>query len=370
MFIALRDLRFARSRFLIMGGVVALIAALSVVLSGLSTGLVDDNVSGVRSLPVTHLAFEGNGQDASFSRSTIGPDAWQTWAKAPGVQASAAYGNQLAHVTTTKGAEVDIALFGVPATSFVAPKPLSGKRLGTTQDGVLISQKVLDEGVRVGDTLVVDRVGTKLPVIGTVGDDSFGHVAVVYAPLRTWQRVHYGLPGTVPKGAYEIATAVALKLDSRATIAATDKAAGTATITKKKSYAASPGYSAETSTLLMIETFLYLISALVVGAFFLVWTVQRQPEIALVKALGAAGGYLIRDALAGVLIVLVGATATGVALGVALGALIGDAVPFALRAGPVLTAAVLLIVLGVIGALVAVRRIIAVDPLLALGANR
>ncbi|WP_410539825.1 FtsX-like permease family protein [Streptomyces sp. KL2] len=70
----------------------------------------------------------------------------------------------------------------------------------------------------------------------------------------------------------------------------------------------------------LIKGSLYTISALVAGAFFTVWTVQRKAEIALLKALGAPTGYILRDALAQVVAVLVGATAVGTAAGLALGA--------------------------------------------------
>lgn len=55
MFLALRELIFARGRFSLMGGVIALIAVLMVMLSGLSSGLVNDGVSGLKSMPVTAL---------------------------------------------------------------------------------------------------------------------------------------------------------------------------------------------------------------------------------------------------------------------------------------------------------------------------
>ena len=52
-FLAVRELRFARARFALMGAVIALIAVLMVLLSGLSQGLVRDGVSGLQQLPVT-----------------------------------------------------------------------------------------------------------------------------------------------------------------------------------------------------------------------------------------------------------------------------------------------------------------------------
>ena len=58
MFLALRELRFARGRFALMGLVIALIAVLMVMLSGLSAGLVNDGVSGLKAMPVTAFAFD------------------------------------------------------------------------------------------------------------------------------------------------------------------------------------------------------------------------------------------------------------------------------------------------------------------------
>ena len=61
----------------------------------------------------------------------------------------------------------------------------------------------------------------------------------------------------------------------------------------------------------LIRGFLYLISAMILGSFFTVWTIQRRSEIGLQKALGASTGAVLRDALGQVMIVLVVATALG-----------------------------------------------------------
>ncbi|HTN99625.1 MAG TPA: hypothetical protein VL068_03020, partial [Microthrixaceae bacterium] len=58
MFLAWRDLLFAKGRFVLVGAVIALIALLTTLLSGLANGLVDDGISGLRELPLTHLAFQ------------------------------------------------------------------------------------------------------------------------------------------------------------------------------------------------------------------------------------------------------------------------------------------------------------------------
>lgn len=366
MFLALRDLRYARGRFLLMGTVVALISVLTVVVTCLSSGLVTAGAAGLRAMPVTHFAFQRGVQGDLFSRSVVPVSAAAAWRGRPGIRDATAYGNQLTHARDARtGKDLDIALFGMEPGSYIAPRPEHGRALGTVPDGVLVTTRLLAAGVRPGDTLV-DHSGVRLPVIGSTGDTAFGHVPVVYAPLRTWQRVHYGLPGTPPKQVYEQATAIAL--DATRTPAGV---AGLRVLTKAASYGASPGYAAETGTMALIRFFLYAISMFVVGAFFVVWTVQRTPEIAVVRALGAGRGYVLKDALAQVLIVLTASTAVGSAVGVGLSRLLtASAVPVELEPRAIVTSAVLLVVLGVLGTFVAVRRITSVDPLLALGGSR
>ena len=375
MFLALRDLRLARGRFALMGAVVALIAVLGVLLSGLAAGLTDAGISGLRALPDTHMAFDDKATSDQFSRSTVDRKDWEAWAAAPGVEKAAPFGNALANAKVTQGAargtSVNLAVFGMEPDSFLAPAPTRGERLRADGSGVIVSKEITDQGVRIGDQLTVDKSDVVLTVVGAIdATASYGHVAVAYTNLDTWQQVHYGLPGALPATARAQATAVALKLTAGADTAAVEKATGTTVQAKRATYNASPGFSAESSTMALIRGFLYAISALVVGAFFTVWTVQRKAEIALLKALGAPTGYVLRDALAQVIAVLVAATAVGTALGLALGsAMIGKA-PFALSAPDVATASGLLVVLGIVGAVVAVRRITSVDPLTALGANR
>src|SRR5689334_20522511 len=80
-FLALRELAFARTRFGLMGAVIALIAVLMVLLSGLSSGLVVDGVSGLMRSPIGAIAFsEGTKTDSAFTRSEVTRDQAQTWA--------------------------------------------------------------------------------------------------------------------------------------------------------------------------------------------------------------------------------------------------------------------------------------------------
>lgn len=370
MFLAVRELLFAKGRFVLMGSVVALITILMVLLSGLSVGLVNDGVSGLQRMPATSFAFQDEvSKDSAFSRSVVTKDAVRTWADQPGVDDAAPLGNALVNAESTDGVEIDLALLGIETDSYLAPEVASGRPLGDALDEVVVSGTAAEEGIEVGDVIVVEPMGTELTVVGMLADQhTFGHVDIGYLPLRTWQEIRTGARAgdEVPDRVYDEITAVAVRGGDDLDLGAGDEAAGTTSLTLEESFGASPGYTAETSTLQLVQGFLYAISALVVGAFFTVLTIQRRPEVAVMRAMGASTGYLLRDSLVQSFLLLLGSVGVGLGLGLAAGAgLSSTPMPFALEAGPIAFATVLLLLLGMVGAAIAVLRITRVDPLTA-----
>ena len=362
MFLAVRELSFARGRFALMGSVIALVAVLTVLLSGLATGLVDDGISGLRALPVSHLAFQ-EGADSTFSRSTIDAQAVAAIAAVPGAEAEP-FGLTLVNATSDRGEVVDLALMGVAQDGFIAERVYTDgpPRPG----GAIVSQGLIDAGLRVGDTISIDRSTSTLDVVGIAPQATYGHVDAVYVALADWQEISHLDSANDGSAA---ASAVAIRGGDGGELERAGTAAGLDVVTRTGAYAGSPGYSAETSTMSLIRGFLYLISAMILGSFFTVWTIQRRSEIGLQKALGASTAAVVRDALGQVLIVLAVATALGAAIGFGLGKLIeGGEIPFALHTGTVLGAAALLIVAGTVGMLVGIRKVTSVDPIIALGA--
>ena len=387
MFLALRELRFARGRFSLMGLVIALIAVLMVLLTGLSAGLVNDGVSGLKSQPASAVAFdEGTRTDNAFSRSMVDGDQLAAWQQRPEVTDAEPMGVAMMNADTDDGRQVDLTLFGIAPGSFLEPDRSSGEPLEDA-GGIVVSEAAKDEGLELGTVITLDQLGTELEVVGfTDGQATFGHVDIAYVPIDTWRLI---ASGQAPEGPITADEDISLEDPDGASVimirgedgsevaegsedalAAGDAEASTTTVTLEESFNSSPGYQAETLTLSMIQWFLYAIGALVVGAFFTVWTIQRTHELAVLRALGASSRYLLRDGLAQAAMLLVGFTALGVAAGVALGGLMPDGMPFDLEPRPIAVASALTILLGLIGAAVAVLRVTRIEPISALGGNR
>ncbi|CAL9280796.1 ABC transporter permease [Streptomyces sp. SudanB182_2057] len=362
MFVAWRDLKFAKGRFALMGSVIVLITLLVGLLSGLTAGLGRQNVSAITGLPADRIAFQapGGGQDLSYADSTVTERQWRQWAEAPGVESAEPLG-----ITLTKATAADqstgVSAFGVEPGSRLAPH---GDKI--TSGTVVLSGAAADDlGVRAGDSLAL--AGRRLEVAAVKGDAHFSHTPVIWTSLDTWRKT------APPTGAGQgpSATVIALTTTSRADTAAVDRQAGTRTVSTGDSLSAIGSYTSENGSLQLMRGFLFAISALVIGAFFTVWTIQRGGDIAVLKALGASTTGLLKDALGQALVLLAGGTLIGTGIAAALGALMsGSAVPFLLTPATVLLPAAVMILLGVLGAALSLRRITSVDPLSALGSVR
>ncbi|MDJ0340683.1 ABC transporter permease [Streptomyces sp. H10-C2] len=356
MFVALRDIRFAKGRFALMGAVVTLITTLVVFLYGLTGGLGRDASSAIAELPANDIVFgapAGASAGVSFSNSTISDRQAAAWAATAGVTSAEPLGVAMTRATGAAAAG-SVSLFGGSAK--LLPPLVSGS---APKDGqVAVSQSVADTYQLVpGSTL---GLGTeRVTVSGITATRSYGHAASVWTTLSTWQRI----------SGQRQATALAVG-QSGADLGAADATQGTRAVARGDALAGIDGYQAEHLSLQMIQVFLFAVSALVTGAFFTVWTVQRKPDVAVLKAVGASSGYLVRDALAQALAVLAGGALLGGAIGAGGGAIASSVVPFAVGPATVAVPVAVMVLLGLAGSAFAIARITSVDPLTALGANR
>lgn len=362
MFVAWRDLKFARGRFALMGFVIVLISLLIGVLSGLTAGLAQQNISAITGLPVGRIVFgaDGTGAELSYTESLITGDQWRRWADTPGVDTAEPLG--ISTVTAKAGNRTaGVSVFGVRPGSALAP---AGDLIG--EGTAILSGAAADDlGVEPGETLTF--AGRTLAVAAVRGDASFAHTPVVWTGLDAWRRT---VPSVEGHGE-PIATVIALNTDPGVDVRDVDEAAGTTTVSTRDSLAAIGSYTSENSSLQLMRGLLFVISALVVGAFFTVWTIQRSRDVAVLKALGASTARLLTDALGQAAVLLAGGTLLGTGLAIGLGAAVrGASVPFLLTPADAVVSAASLIVLGLLGSALSIRHITSVDPLTALESVR
>lgn len=355
MFLAIRDLWWAKGRFALMAAAIALITLLVVLLSGLTEGLGRQSTSAITSLRADRIAMERpvSGETLSMSTSRITTTALGAARRQPGVRAADPIGISSTRITIGS-TPAPATLFGVDPGAAVAPRGVGAHSAAVSSD------IASGHGVQVGDSITVD--GTSLRVGQIVPDASFSHVPVVWVPRSLWRH-------TAGAGGGE-GSVLALRTTPAYDAQAFDAATGLVAESKSDSLSAIGSYSAENGSLTMIRLLLIAISALVIGAFFTVWTVQREGDLAVLKAIGARTRYLLRDALGQALLTLLigGGVGTVAALGVGLA--IRNQVPVVIDVATIAVPFGLMVLIGLLGATAALRRVVTVDPMTALAGAR
>ena len=358
MFVALRDILHAKGRFTLMIGVIALLTLLLVLLTGLTRGLAHQNISAIESLPADAVVLTPTlGDEISWSDSQVSAEQASTWQDAPGLDTEPLSVGQMR--LEADGAVTSLALFGIAPDGQVAadlPKaPAEGEAL-------LPEDIAADLGVTTGDTVTVN--GQDLTVAGTVPTQWYSHSPVGYVHVDTFRALAHQAEDTA-------GSALLVREDGAAddALEAAAEKSGTRAVSVSESLKALPSYSSENGSLTLIQGFLYGISALVTVAFLSVWTIQRTRDIAVLRALGAGARYVLRDTVGQAAILLAVGAAVGGLIGAGGGAALSTVAPFESSPVTVLVPVAGVLVIGLLGSVLATRRVTRVDPLLALGGN-
>lgn len=356
MFVALRDLRHAKGRFALIVLVVALLTLLVGFLTGLTAGLAGQNISALVSTDADRMVLDSpDGETPAFTTSSVTEEQAASWSAAAGVTAVRPLGISMTRIADATAVETGS---GAPAAVF-AGRPGTFENVPAADDAITLSTATAERlGVVAGDE--VEIAGSPFEVTAVVPTEAYSHADVSWITLDAWHAVNE----TTRQGD---AYATVLAVDGATDPDAADAAAGTSSDALWPSLLKLESFKSEIGSLGLMIGMLIAVSVLVVGVFFLVWTIQRQRDVAVLGALGASRRWLGNDAFGQALIVLAAGTALGILATIGLGLAAGTALPFFMNWATLGLPALGMILAGLLGAVVSVRRVTRVDPLVALG---
>lgn len=379
-YLAFKEMWYNRSRYILIGMIVALITTLVLFIAALAEGLGSGNREYIEKLDAELLVYQAN-VDLSIASSRVGRSKLIQIRRVPGVQEVGQIATSNTTIVLPDGAEpVDVSLLGVEPGAPGEPPVQQGQQLGRSRaNEVLIDQRVIDlTGFAVGDTVVIKSIqGTEeklfdLLVVGTMDRRGFSLQPTLIVPYLTWDKIRPRGAGEVSTTNEFIANLVAVKLaDSRAwrTVAAgiEQYVPELEAVDRKTAYESTPGYSAQQSTLDTQRYFTLFIGILVVGGFFQIQTLQKVAQIGMLKAIGTSTRTIALSAMAQIVII----NALGVAVGAVGSFLLSlsfpPTVPILFTGDSVTSAVALLLIIGPLGGMVSVWLLLRVEPLTALG---
>ncbi|MFB7142112.1 ABC transporter permease [Gottfriedia sp. NPDC056225] len=370
MFLAIKELKHAKFRYLMMSIIIILIAWLVFILSGLGNGLSTLSAATIKNLNANYVIYEKNA-GATFSKSIISADLTDEIRKNKEVTEAASFGSSIASVSKEKtedsSKKTDVTLIGIEKGSFIEPNVIKGKQLSTDKKfGVLANISLKDAGYKIGDELLVSNSKMKLKIMGFVENETFNHLPVLFMDINTWRDYQYAAPGS-DNDIHNPVQAIILKAPQLDAAKLDKEVHGIETVTKTVAVKGMPGYKEENGTILMMLVFLIVISAFIVAVFFYVITIQKTAQFGVMKAIGASNKFISKAIVAQVFIL----SFFGIVIGIALTYLTALAfpinMPFDLDAKLVGLYALGLLVISLLSSIISVRQITKIDPLTALG---
>ncbi|HDR7533962.1 ABC transporter permease [Bacillus cereus] len=370
MFLAIKELKHAKFRYVMMSIIIILIAWLVFILSGLGNGLSTLNAATIKNLDADYVVYE-KGADTKFNKSIVSGNLIDGIKKNKDVKDAAVFGSSMAAIskesTDTNSKKTDVAIVGIDAKSFIEPTVIEGKQLSTNNKySVLANSNLKDDGYKVGDQVFVSNSNLKLIIAGFVENETFNHLPVLFANVETWREYQYAAPGA-DNGLENPVQAIVLKAPQLSISQLDKQFKEIETVTKSTAVKEMPGYKEENGTIVMMLAFLIVISAFIISVFFYVITIQKTPQFGVMKAIGASNRFISKAIVAQVLILSVFGILVGVGLTFLTALSFPKGMPFNLDGKLVVLYAVTLLVISLLSSLVSVRQITKIDPLTALG---
>ncbi|ANS75381.1 ABC transporter permease [Paenibacillus yonginensis] len=359
MFLAIREIRHAKARYVLLLVIMLLVTFLVLFVTGLARGLAYANASSVENMPARYLLLQQN-SDNRFSRSQLDSSSIRQAQAAIGQEHAASLGVRMGTITVDGGiVKTDIAIFGIDPDGLLAPEAVEGTPLRAAEEGeVLADSRLKEAGVKLGSLIKDQSSGLSWKVGGFTDDASYSHAPVVYINLTDWSKLN---------GGAAVYNAIAIQGSREAADAAAATLKDVDLITKKEAISAIPGYSAEQASLTMMIAFLFVIAAFVLTVFAYVMTLQKTSQFGVLKAIGVKTGYLAGSVLLQMVLLSVVSVAVGLALTWGMALALPSGMPFMLEPGVMAGTALLMIVVSAAGALVSALRVAKIDALDAIG---
>lgn len=371
MFLALKELKHGKLRFLMIGTILVLISWLVFILSGLGNGLSTLSAASLKGMDTDYVVYE-KGSSNALSKSLLPENLTvRIEEENSDVKAAAPIGASMGSVVKDgedlDGDKEDVAILGIEPGTFLEPKVIEGSSLSSDEPMKVIANDTLkDAGYKIGDVLQLDGSTEKMEIAGFVEDQTYNHVTAIYVTMDKWRDYTFAAPGS-DNGIENPVNGIALQGENIDAEKLDSQIDGIQTATKKQAINGMPGYTAENGTITMMLVFLLAISAFVIAVFFYVLTLQKSNQFGIMKAIGASNGFLAKAIVSQVFTLSLISILVGIALSYGTAAILPEAMPFNLDTVLVITYGVVLLVISVLSSLLSVRKITKIDPLTAIG---
>ncbi|PTE46539.1 peptide ABC transporter permease [Staphylococcus epidermidis] len=349
MFLAWNEIKHNKLKFGLIIGILVLISYLLFLLSGLANGLINMNTEGIKKWKADAIVLNKDANQ-TVQQSVI------TTSDVKGAFKKEAPLKQMGVIASKGNSEENAILFGVTSNSFLIPKIKEGKKFNKDNE-VVIDQSLKDKGFKVNDIINLSQSDEKLHIVGVSESAKYNASPVIFTNNKTMEKINPALSSdktnsVVVKDSHWNDK----KVNSDLEVIGIDDFVENL-----------PGYKPQNLTMNFMITFLFVISATVIGVFLYVITLQKKSLFGVLKAQGFMNGFLMKMVLAQTFILALIGSLIGLILTLLTSLILPKAVPIQFDVVTLIIFGIVLILISLVGSLFSVLSIRKIDPLKAIG---
>jgi putative ABC transport system permease protein len=377
--LALREILRNWTRYLLFSLVVALITVLVLFIAALGRGLLGGISEYIEGLDADLLVYQDTARLVASS-SRVECDTRGAIRSVEGVRDVGGLAFSSVSIVQGESAELlDVSLIGVEPGKPGEPPVVAGRGLRRKQarEAIIDGNVAQLLGLQPGDRFTVSTVqgGSEelytLRVLGVSESLRFNLSPSVFVPIATWDEIRPKARLTAPTED-PACNVVAVRLDDPSQVETVrgllqGRVEDIEAVDRIAAYESQPGYSSIRSSLAIQRTFALLISGLVIGGFFQIQTLQKVPQIGMLKAIGTPNYVVALATLIEILFTIVAGVAIATPLMAGISSSFPASVPIVFELRTAAMAVGSIFAMGFLGGLLSIRYSLRVEPLIALG---
>ncbi len=362
--LAMAEIRRAKLRFALLIGAVALLVFLILFQQSLAGSLLGQFTGGLERQSASVLVYNAEARRI-VDASRVLPQQIRAVAAVEGVAEAGPIGEGSFTAQLETGELRDTSVFGYELGGPGSPTTLSAGRLPERDGEAVASSSDASAGYGIGQTITMVPGDTPVTIVGLADAVQFNVQPTLFVSFATYEQL---VNATNPDAIAVLPNLVGVEPVSGVhpttlATAITDQVRGVEALDRDTAVASLPGVSSIQQSFAIILGLAFVVVILLTGFFFLIITVQKMSSLTLLRAVGASSGFLVRNLIAQVLLVIGAALLVAVPLTIV--SVNGAAsAQFTATVEPttVITTSAAVLLLGVLAALGAMRRVARIDP--------
>lgn len=370
MFLALKEMKKERRRFLLIISIFALISYLVYFLTGLAYGLAIDNRTAVDQWEASQIII-AKGSNNNISSSMIDEEGFAEDLKGidyefVNLSRSAAYINGVVDEEST----INVALLGLRTDSEKFPEIIEGEEIKESMDAIASLSLKEEEGLKIGDELKLSMNESAFKIVGFTKDYKFNVSPVIYTSLdeasistlvyKNWEKTEAGkMPAGIEKEIPKRVSAALIYSDEDISRLSDNYDI----VPMAKFIKEIPGYYAQLLTFGLMIGFLIIIASIVLGVFLYIITLQKNQTFGIMKIQGISNRYIGNSVVIQTFLISFFGLASGLILTVLTELFLPSAVPFRSNLLFLAVISLTMMLTAQVGAVFSVKSVAKVDPL-------